>query len=111
QPPASAPVTLEEAMARALKYNLDNRLKMMEQALAHHQLDIANFNLLPQLTANAGYVTRDNRYGSSSQDLATGQQSLVPSTSLDKTYRTADLSFSWNILDFGVSYYQAHQQA
>lgn len=111
QPPASAPVTLEEAMARALKYNLDNRLKMMEQALAHHQLDIANFNLLPQLTANAGYVTRDNIYGSSSQDLATGQQSLVPSTSLDKTYRTADLSFSWNILDFGVSYYQAHQQA
>jgi len=111
QEAATAPITLNEAMARALKYNLDNRLKLMEEALANHQLDIANFNLLPKLTADAGYTSRDNENGSSSQDLATGQQSLVPSTSTDKTYHTADLSFSWNVLDFGVSYFQAKQQA
>lgn len=111
QEAATGPITLEEAMARALKYNLDNRLKLMEEALAHRQLDVANFNLLPQLTANAGYSTRDNVYGSSSEDLATGQQSLVPSTSQEKTYRSADLTFSWSLLDFGVSYYQAKQQA
>jgi len=107
----TAPITLEDAIARALKYNLDNRLKLMEEALSARQLDVANFNLLPKLTANAGYSTRNNEYGSSSMDLATGKQSLVPSTSQDKNHTATDLTFSWNILDFGVSYFQAKQQA
>jgi len=107
----TGPITLEDAIARALKYNLDNRLKLMEEALATRQLDSANFNLLPKLTANAGYSDRNNEYGSSSMDLATGNQSLVPSTSQDKSRTATDLTFSWNILDFGVSYFQAKQQA
>ena len=107
----SAPITMEDAIARALKYNLDNRLKMMEEALAVKQLDMANFNLLPKLTANAGYSDRNNDYGSSSMDLATGKQSLVPSTSQDRSHTASDLTLSWNILDFGVSYFQAKQQA
>lgn len=111
QTPVSGPITLDEAMARALKYNLDNRVKMMEEALAQRQLDLSNFDLLPQLTASAGYTTRDNVLASSSQDIVTGQQSLVPSTSSKQTARRADLGFSWNILDFGVSYYGAKQQA
>jgi len=36
---------------------------------------------------------------------------MAPSTSSDKNLRTADLGFAWNILDFGVSYYQAQEQA
>jgi outer membrane protein TolC len=105
------PISMEVAIARALKYNLDNRLKLMEEALSQHQLDTANFNLLPKLTANAGYSTRNNELGSSSMDLATGDQSLVPSTSQDKAHTVSDLTLSWNILDFGVSYFQAKQQA
>lgn len=111
QTPLSGPITLDEAMARALKYNLDNRVKMMEEALAQRQLDLANFDLLPQLTAAAGYTSRDNVLASSSQDIITGQQSLVPSTSSERQAVRADLGFSWNILDFGVSYYTAQQQA
>jgi len=107
----SGKITLEDAIARSLKYNLDNRLKLMEEALATRQLDSANFSLLPKLTANAGYSTRNNDYGSSSMDLATGKQSLVPSTSQDRSHTASDLTFSWNILDFGVSYFQAKQQA
>jgi outer membrane protein TolC len=111
QAPVSGPITLDEAMARALKYNLDHRVKMMEDALAHRQLDLANVDLLPQLTASAGYTTRDNVLASSSQDIYTGQQSLVPSTSSERQAHTAGLGLSWNILDFGVSYYAARQQA
>lgn len=111
QAPVSGPITLDEAMARALKYNLDHRVKMMEQALAQRQLDLSSFDLLPQLTAAAGYTTRDNVLASSSQDIVTGQQSLVPSTSSEKNVRRADLGLSWNVLDFGVSYYGARQQA
>lgn len=111
QDPVNGPITLDEAMARALKYNLDHRVKMMEEALAQRQLDLSSFDLLPQLTAAAGYTTRDNVLASSSQDIVTGQQSLVPSTSSEQNARRADLGLSWNVLDFGVSYYGARQQA
>ncbi len=107
----SAPITLEDAIARALKYNLDNRLKLMEEALATRQLDMANFNLLPKLTASAGYSSRDNEAGSSSMDLLTGNRLPTSSTSQDKNHTATDLTLSWNVLDFGVSYFQAKQQA
>lgn len=111
QEAVTGPVTLEEAMARALKYNLDHRIKLMEEAVAQDQLSAANWDLLPQLTAAAGYSTRNNDLASSSEDVVTHQQSLVPSFSSERTHGTADLSLSWNILDFGVSYYSARQQA
>ncbi|MBS1154979.1 MAG: transporter [Proteobacteria bacterium] len=111
QEPVNGPITLDEALARAIKYNLDYRLKLMEEALAQKQLDLSRADLLPRLTAAAGYNVRDNENGASSRDLATGNQSLVPSTSQDKGHRTADLTLAWNVLDFGVSYYQAQQQA
>lgn len=111
QEPLIGTVTLDEALARALKYNLDYRLKLMEEALAQRQLDLTRADLLPRLTLGAGYTSRDNELGSSSMDLATGRQSLVPSTSTEKTRATVDLGLSWNVLDFGVSYYQSQQQA
>lgn len=111
QQPVSGPITLDEAMARAIRYNLDHRLKMMEEALAQRQLDLSNFDLLPKLTAAAGYTNRNHELASSSEGLYTQDQSLIPSYSTDKNSRTADLNLSWNILDFGVSYYEAKEQA
>ncbi|GAA5786899.1 RND transporter [Chitiniphilus shinanonensis] len=111
QEPIQGEVTLEDAMARALKYNLDHRLKLMEEALAQRQLDLARWDMLPKLTADAGYFWRNNELASSSKDYVTGEQSLVPSTSSDRIHDTADLTLSWNVLDFGVSYYTAQQQA
>ena len=105
-----APLTLADAVARALRYNMEHRLKMMSSALAADQADLAKYDLLPKLTAQAGYNRRDSYPASSSMDIATGTQSLVPSTSQEKTRETADLSLTWNILDFGVSYWQAQQQ-
>ena len=111
QEPIAKPITLSEAMARAVKYNLDHRLKMMEEAVSQRQLDLAQYDLLPRLTLAAGYTDRNNVLASSSEDVYTNTQSLVPSTSSDKATHNADLGFAWNILDFGVSYYQAQEQA
>ena len=107
----SGPITLEDAVARALKYNLDNRVKQMEEAVSQRMLDTANFNLLPKLTAQAGYSSRSNEYSSNSQDLKTGKLIEVSSTSQDKAHTASDLTFSWSLLDFGASYYQAKQMA
>jgi outer membrane protein TolC len=111
QEPVSKPMTMAEAMARAISYNLDQRQKLMEQALSQHQLLLANWSMLPALTASAGYIAHDTDQASSSRSIATNQQSLVPSTSEDRVRRVADLGVTWNVLDFGVSYFQAQQQA
>jgi outer membrane protein, multidrug efflux system len=60
---------------------------------------------------NGAYTDRNNVDASSSTSVITGQQSLEPSTSSDRNRYTADLTLSWNILDFGVSYFAARQQA
>ena len=111
QAPISGPVSLEEAIARTLKYNLDYRLKKMESALALGLTDYASYETLPKLLANAGYRTRSNQSGGTSIGILDGVQSLRPSTSEERSHSLAGAEFSWNLLDFGVSYYRAKQQS
>ena len=111
QEAVTGPISLEEAMARALKYNLDLRLKMMESALSSSQADLSKYDMLPNLVASAGYVSRSNESGGTSVSLSTGEVSLESSTSQERERQLARAEFSWNILDFGVSYYRARQQA
>jgi outer membrane protein, multidrug efflux system len=110
QEPITQPLTVHDVMARVLKYNLDNKLKVMEQALSQRQVDVADMSLLPRMATTAGYVSRSNESASSSKSITTGKQSLETSTSQDQLRRTADLTMAWNILDFGVSYVGALQQ-
>lgn len=105
----SEPITMYEAMARALKYNMDNRLKIMEEVLASQQLSVAKMGLLPDLTVNAGYAGRNKPDASRSANLDTDQRGASYSYSDDEHGRTADLGLSWNVLDFGLSYIRAKQ--
>ncbi|MBY0429838.1 MAG: TolC family protein [Rhodospirillales bacterium] len=110
--PLVRPLTLPDAMARVLRHNLDRRAKMMEEALALGQLDLDRFDLLPKLTTSAGYLNRSDHATTTSRDSVTLQPSLSnPSYSTDRDHRIADLTLSWNILDFGVSWFTAHQNA
>ena len=105
------PISFEEAVARALKYNLDYRLKIMESALASGLANLSRYDMLPNLLANAGYTARNNDSGGNSVDIDTGQPTLNNSTSQERNRRLASAEFSWNMLDFGVSYFRAKQQA
>jgi len=111
QEPISGPVDINEAIARALKYNLDQRVELMQEAVNLQQLNLATSQGLPNLVLNSGYAGRNNMLASSSFSVLSGQQSLEPSTSSDKNILEADLTLSWNILDFGLSYVRAHQAA
>ncbi|MEE3651114.1 TolC family protein [Brenneria sp. HEZEL_4_2_4] len=111
QEPVRGTITLDEAIARALKYNLQQRVALMEQAMEDNLIGVSSLDMLPKLAARAGLQTRNNVAGSSSESVTTGEQSLEASTSQDKTTRTADLSLSWNVLDFGISYFNAKMQA
>ncbi len=108
--PLTAPLTLAEAVARALKYNYDAELTRMEQTLQDRQIDLALMQMLPRLAANAGYTDRSNYNAARSIDVRTQQQSLDYSYSEEPERTSASLQFSWNALDVGVGYFQAKQQ-
>lgn len=109
------PISLYEAMARAIKYNLDYRVEMYEQALRGSESNLTNLDMLPKLVANAGHSNRGNYSGSRSSALlgsnSVGDVSVVPSTSSDRDLVTTDLRLSWDVLDFGLSYVRAKQKA
>ena len=115
QEKVTRPISLYEAMARALKYNLDYKVEIFEEALRNSESSLANLEMLPDLVFNAGLSDRDNFSGSRSSALlgssTVGEQSLVPSTSSDRDLITTDLQFSWDVLDFGLSYVRAQQKA
>ncbi|WP_346837706.1 TolC family protein [Microbulbifer sp. SAOS-129_SWC] len=110
QQPISGPISLNEAIARAIAYNMDNRLKLMEAVVANRSLKLSRWDMLPEIAADAGYFHRNKQHFASSEDV-NGNQSLAQSTSLDKTYRTAGLDLYWNVLDFGINYLAAKQSA
>ncbi len=109
----SKPLTMSDAVARVLMYNLDKRSRMMEQALALGQLDLDRYDLLPKLAADAGYSERSLPAAARSRDLLTQTTPITvdPTYSADRFDFTADLGLTWNILDFGVSWFTAHQNA
>ena len=111
RPALDGPLTLHRAMAYALLYNLDSRVRTMEQALALGELEADRLGLLPGLSARYGATTRSNVRASSSRSVRTGQESLSASTSSDRTARTGNLTAVWHALDFGVSWYAARQQS
>lgn len=103
---------LSEAVARGLKYNLEYRAKMMEQAIALGTLDISRYDMLPKVLANAGYNYRNNYFITEATGAYSGNPSLnEPFVNSSKDYGVAGLALSWNLLDFGVSYYAAKQNA
>lgn len=104
------PLTLADAAARAFKYNMDYRTRLMEEAAAMGQTELANWDLLPRLTAAAGYSWRNNDsfgYGFT----PAGTISTTPSSAVERTHSTNSLTFAWNVLDFGLSYVRAKQLA
>jgi multidrug efflux system outer membrane protein len=113
QEPLSGKVTLYDAMARAIKYNLEHKVKLFENALAKGVLVQSQKDLLPQLVSSAGYTTRNNYNASYSENISVGTQTTYTDLAIseEKQNFSSDLIFVWNILDFGVGYNQAKQQA
>lgn len=109
--PIQAPLTLDNALARALKYNLDRRARMMEEALALNQLDVTKFDMLPKVLAQAGYSWRDNDRISQSRNADTGALSPSNFISQERAHGLGGLDLSWSLLDLSLGHYGAQQQA
>lgn len=102
--PLDGPMTLEQAMARALKFNLDRRTRMMEEAIALRQLDVSQLDMLPKLVAQSGFTTRDN-------DRTVLLRGAASSSSTDRTHQVSQLGLTWNTIEFGTGYLSTLQAA
>lgn len=118
QDPIFDAITYEEAVARALKYNLDLRLKLMETAQSRGLAELATFDMLPNLLVSAGYTNRNNVSASKSYRVSNTDGSIIEPTATDafsgsqpSDNRTASAEFTWNVLDLGIGYYTAKQKA
>lgn len=114
--PVTQAITLDEAINRAIKNNLSKKVDILSSALAQQKIDIVAYESLPSLTAKGGYSVRDNYAASASTSFTDGQPEPLDGTqsysvSQDKKSTTTGVAFSWNILDFGLSYVRAGQQA
>ena len=86
-------------------------LEVINDILDISRIEAGRYELLPSLTASAGYVARSRQRASSSESIVTGQQSLEPSVSEERVNQTYDITFGWNLLDFGMSWLRAQEQA
>ena len=100
QAPVTQAVTLYEAMARAVKYNLDFHVELYNEALASEQLKVARLNALPSIAASAYYTNRNK-----------SAQSIFSPNIPDRSRFADDVTLSWNVLDLGLSYVRAQQAA
>jgi outer membrane protein, multidrug efflux system len=91
----NGPITLHQAMARAVTFNLQRRVKEIEREIEDAELRTSSFDMLPSLDLDSAR-NRDDQQLSSSDDRITN---------------TASAGFTWNILDLGVSYARAKQQS
>jgi len=109
----TGPLTLHEALARALKYNLDRRARLMEEAIALNQLDLSRYDLLPKLVASAGYYHRNEERATFSSPYlpVPGPRGDSASVTAEASRPVADLGLTWNLLDFGLGRSSAKQAA
>ena len=116
-----APLTnidLYTAIAIAIKNNRDLRISVMESALAQRQNDLTRFDMLPDMALNAGYSEFTELQPSTSVATSNDAEKAPDldgtksyTVSRDRGLQTRNVEFTWNALDFGLSYIRAGQQA
>jgi outer membrane protein TolC len=111
QTPLTGELGLHEAMARAIKYNLDHQIEIANIQFSQATQSLTNMDMLPDLVLSGEYSDRTNQPGGSSVNLATGVQSPTSSRSVAAASGAGDLTLSWDILDFGMNYYRAQQSS
>ncbi|MBB2206301.1 TolC family protein [Gluconacetobacter takamatsuzukensis] len=109
--PLKGGLSLGTAIARALKYNYDAQVAKLEASQQEKQIDLALMQMLPHLAADAGYSHRSNNNAAESIDWFSNERSLDYSYSEQASHGTGDISFSWNVMDAGISYFSARQQS
>jgi len=112
-------INLYTAIAYGLKHNSSQRIQQLESVISQREQLLNGFELLPELSANAGYKTLNELNPSTSSSYDPETDTFKPillnntaysvSEDLETTSGTGGLT--WNAIDFGLSYVRAAQGA
>jgi len=100
---------LPDCLEIALKNNFDIKVYELKESISKERRTAALLGMLPDLNVTNDLSARSNEPGASSQSLSTGEQSLVPSKSTEKTVNTIKVEFALSMLDFGLAYFNSVQ--
>lgn len=101
----SKQLTINDAIARAVKYNLDYKTKLVESAASIMGYRAAFSEMFPNYNVSANKISRNNYY------IQLDPERNAGATSQDRKRSIYNLDLSWNILDLGVSYYESKIKA
>lgn len=103
------PLSLDDVIALGLKNNLDLRVSAFEKELASEDAYKEKLALLPDLDFGANYSQRDSDTVSNTRNVLTNVETNVSTTSEARENTTLNLTLTWNVLDFGISYIRSRQ--
>jgi outer membrane protein TolC len=107
----NAILTLDDILKRVLERNLDLLVKEMEYAYQYELATGSKLKMIPPLVLTGEVSGRNRNTGMFSKSLQPGVPPAPPSISSEQHVNRYDITFTWNLLDFGISYFRARQAA
>jgi len=104
-----APLKLAQCIELGLRNNLDLRVANFTEEVARDSAYADRLGMLPSLNLSGEASRRDREELVARRNVDTGVVTETRETSRDKERLTADLSLTWSVLDFGLSYVRARQ--
>ncbi|MFQ5729159.1 MAG: TolC family protein [Waddliaceae bacterium] len=102
-------MTLDDMVEVALRRNLYLLVKKWECAIQQEAATGAKLDMLPELLASADDTQRSNKPASTSEYMD-GSPPFPPSFSSEERTKNWDVTLTWNMLDFGISYFRSRQE-
>lgn len=102
-------IGLDEAIELAMRNNFALRVTQFEAEMAKDNAYAERLEMLPDLNASARYSYRDRTPRQDYIDASTGEIQNSNTIGNFRENKTADLSLTWSVLDFGLSYYRSRQ--
>lgn len=105
----AGPIGLDQAIELAMRNNFALRVAKFEEEIAKDNAYAERLNMLPDLNAQGRYSYRDR---TPRQDYINATTGAVQNSNTIGSFRetkTADLSLTWSVLDFGLSFYRSRQ--
>lgn len=96
-------LTLEDALARGIKYNLDSKVAEIEELIASDDLSLERLSALPSIVGKLNAIGRNNPGASRSLSILSGTTSVEPSISTEQWRTTANIDLNWNLLEVALS--------
>ncbi len=104
QAPLCEEIDFNHAMARGLRYNLDNRVKQTNTAIKLGQMQLAEFEMLPVAGLSGSSYSRNNDDAtfSSNPDGTPNRNQIA--FGADRKIRSWRAALKWNLIDLGMGY-------